>query len=329
MPTAPNPADRDEPSSALPQAPSSAATEPNRRSGRPGAMSNARFALPVVLVLLGAGCAAPAAPPSGSGSASPSPAPTVAGIDHATGRGDVLLRLEQGGGFIGPEWFVMNVPIFSLYGDGTVIFRNDRESPPEPTDGVGRNLQFRTARLSEDQIQALLDSAINEGGLGVARAQYDPGNIMDAGSTIFTIKAGGVEKTVTAVALEMRDQPSPDSAILAALTRLADRLRKLDEGGVYTTETYTPDRYRALLWEPGFVSETPPRAWPWPELKVSDFIAPAGDGPTFPRRVMSPAEAARLGIPNIEGGFQALPMKGPDGKTYLFALRPLLPDEAA
>lgn len=298
-------------------------------------MSNARFALPVVVLLLAAGCAAPAAPPSGSGStppsasASPSPAPTVAGIDHATGHGDVLLRLEQGGGLIGPEWFVTNAPIFTLYGDGTIIFRNDRESPPEPTDGVARNLPFRTARLSEDQIQSLLDSAINEGGLGVARGLYDPGNIADAGSTIFTIHAGGVEKTVSVVALGMQDQPGPDSAILTALARLADRLRQLDEGGLYATEKYMPDRYRALLWEQGFASETPPRAWPWPELKVSDFMAPAGDGPTFPRRVMSPAEAAKLGIPNIEGGFQPLPMKGPDGKTYSFALRPLLPDEAA
>ncbi|MFL5680698.1 MAG: hypothetical protein ACJ77B_08860, partial [Chloroflexota bacterium] len=82
-------------------------------------MSTTRFALPVVVILLVAACSASAAPPSGSptGSPAPSPSPTVAGIQHATGPGDVVLRMEQGGGFVNPEFLLTNGPLFTLYGD--------------------------------------------------------------------------------------------------------------------------------------------------------------------------------------------------------------------
>ncbi|MFL5680584.1 MAG: hypothetical protein ACJ77B_08290 [Chloroflexota bacterium] len=292
-------------------------------------MSTTRFALPVVVILLVAACSASAAPPSGSptGSRAPSPSPTIAGIQHATGPGDVVLRMEQGGGFVNPEFLLTNGPLFTLYGDGTIVFRDDRVAPPESTDGINRALPYKTARLSEQQIQALLESAITEGRLGVARALYDPGNIADAGSTTFTLDAGGVKKTVSVVALGMESWPGPDAPVVASMAKLADRLRAFDENGTFPTQTYAPAGYRALLWEnAGGGAE--PHAWPWPELKATDFVAPAGDGPSFPRRVMTPADAAKLGIKGIEGGVMAFPIKAPDGKIYNFALRPLLPDEA-
>jgi hypothetical protein len=44
---------------------------------------------------------------------------------------------------------------------------------------------------------------------------------------------------------------------------------------------------------------------------------------------MTPAEIEELGIDGYEGGFQGMLMTGPDGKTYGFSLRPLLPEESA
>jgi len=35
-----------------------------------------------------------------------------------------------------------------------------------------------------------------------------------------------------------------------------------------------------------------------------------------------------LRLDDIEGGFSGLALSGPDDRTYVFALRPLLPDEA-
>jgi hypothetical protein len=34
-------------------------------------------------------------------------------------------------------------------------------------------------------------------------------------------------------------------------------------------------------------------------------------------------------IESPEGGFQGMTLIGPDGKTYSFSLRPLLPDDAS
>ena len=53
----------------------------------------------------------------------PSPS-DFGGVDHATGATDVLLRFDQGGGFVMPAFLATSAPIFTLYGDGTIIFRN-------------------------------------------------------------------------------------------------------------------------------------------------------------------------------------------------------------
>jgi hypothetical protein len=42
---------------------------------------------------------------------------------------------------------------------------------------------------------------------------------------------------------------------------------------------------------------------------------------------MTPAEAALLGLSNVDGGFSGLGLTGPNGKAYRFSLRPILPDE--
>jgi hypothetical protein len=290
-----------------------------------------RLPLLACLTLLVAACAASAGPsPAGSASAPPSVAPTITGIDHATGATDVVLRMEEGGGFIRPEFLLTQGPIFTLYGDGTVIFRDTRATPPESTDGIGHALPYRTARLTEQQIQVFLDQAINGGGLGIARANYDPGNVADVPATTFTLKAGGLDKTVSVVALGMDVKPGPDAVTLTALAKLADRLRQFDQGGTFATDVYKPAKYRGTLWDSGFVPDTGPRAWPWPNLKPADFTAPVDPNAlTFPRRTLTADEAAQLGIPDFEGGLQQVSLKGPDGKAYSFALRPLLPDEPA
>src|SRR6188508_2927395 len=118
-----------------------------------------RAALPAILVLLaacsgaapGATTAPSAAPPSASPSASPG---AFGAIEHATGATDVILRYDQGGGFVMPGFLASQAPIFTLYGDGTVVFRNPAKDGPPPVGNVFRFNQFRTAKLSEEQIQA-------------------------------------------------------------------------------------------------------------------------------------------------------------------------------
>ncbi len=263
----------------------------------------------------------------GTGSPTPtgSPGPSSGPIEHATGETDVVLRFEEGGGFVPLGFLAGQAPTFTLYGDGTIIFRDVTAVFPPADDAVQRQLPYRIARLSEDQVQELLAFAIGPGALGIARAAYDPGNVADAPTAIFTLTAGGLSKTVSVVALGFDNPQSPDAPILKALARVGERLRAFDAPGA---QVWTPDRYRGVLTEDAFGE---PRAWPWPDIAPADFRPlQLPTGQTWIARTMTGAEVAVLALDDIEGGFLNLVLSGPgDGKTYSLTLRPLLPDEVA
>ena len=50
--------------------------------------------------------------------------PAFGAIEHPTGPTDVVLRYEEGGGFVMPAFLATQAPHFTLYGDGTIVFRN-------------------------------------------------------------------------------------------------------------------------------------------------------------------------------------------------------------
>ncbi len=277
----------------------------------------------VALAACGGSGGSPTPPPVGS--QGPSPAPTTGpdDIEHATGAGDVIFQFEQGGGFVPMGFFATQAPQFILYGDGTVIFRDFTAGPP-PNDKVGALQPYLTAHLTEPEIQAFLRFALADSGLGVARASYNPGNVADAPSSMFTVRAGGLDKVVSVEALGFENPQSPDSAIMKALAGLADRISNFATS--VTGETaWTPDRWRGVLSADGF---GPALAWPWKDIAPADFVQPADPtAPQFPIHTLSAADVDALGLTGIEGGFTNLPMTGPDGKLYTLALRPILPGE--
>ena len=269
--------------------------------------------------------AAPSASPSGAPPATPgaSPSPSsgaFGAVEHATGPTDVLLRFDQGGGFVTPAFLATQAPIFTLYGDGTVVFRNPAAELPPAVGNVQPFSPFRTAKLSEDQIQALLEFALGEGGLGVARPNYTNEMVADASTATFTVNAGGLQKTVAVYALGI------DSGNAArGLPKLAERLGNLDANGAFTTEVYSPERYRGILTE-GFAGDPGAKPWPWKDLKPADFKLPADPNAfqlaTAPLTV---AQVEALGVKPYQGGVQNVTLVGPgDGKLYSFALRLLL-----
>lgn len=280
-----------------------------------------------------------AAPPVGSptpgASASPIPSsgPTVGAIEHSTTATDIVLRLEQGGGFVPIEYLATQAPSFTLYGNGVVVFQQTPAVFPQPdANGVLKQIPWRTATLDEGQIQELLEFALGQGGLGTARDSYIAGGVADAPDTIFTIRAGGVDKKVIVSALGMDTVTGPDTAARAAFSKLAARLQDFDRGGSIDTDEYQADRSRGILSdrvaEPGIAVLD----WPWPAVKPADFKPGANDGsgtggPIAPHRTMTADEVAALNLTGIEGGVQGLTLRGPDGKTYSFATRPLLVDE--
>jgi len=295
-----------------------------------------------VVALLVAACSGGTASPPTRGSSAPSnpppttaptasPAATVGAVDHLTGATHVLLRLEQGGGFAPMELNASQAPIFTLYGNGVVIFKPKVETFPEPdAAGVVHSIPWRTASLDEVQIQELLAFAIGPGGLGTARESYIQGGVADMPNTIFTLKAGGLDKTVVVNALADGTGEGPDAAARAAFSKVFQRLSDFDAGGTISTDVYQPDAYRGVLVPRDPQPGVAPQAWPWPALKVIDFKEnPNAEGAVaFPHRALSKADIDALGVKDVVGGLQNIVLSGTDGKVYTLITRPLLPDES-
>jgi hypothetical protein len=272
-----------------------------------------------------AGSRGPSSGPSGASSATPS---TVGAIEHKTGPTDVILRYDEGGGFVMPAYTAARAPAFTLYGDGTLIFRPTQVEPLPAVGSVEPFRPYRSAKMNEEQIQDLLDYALNEGGLGAARAEYTDMMVSDASTAVFTVNAGGLAKTVSVYALGFEAPEVPDLAIRQVLATLRKHLLDIDRGGTVKTDVYAPDRYRAILLE-GQAGAPDQKAWPWPAVKPAEFVS-NGDpnAMPLPARVMTAAEIETLGIKPFEGGFIGLPLAGPgDGKFYTLSVRPLLPGD--
>ena len=272
----------------------------------------------------------PSTTSSGTSTGAPSGNPDFGAIEHPTGATDLVLRFEEGGGFVMPAWLATQAPAFTLYGDGTIIFRNPKLDPLDPIGSVNPMRPFRTARLSEEQVQQVLANALGEGGLGVARPDYPNAQISDASTAVFTINAGGLKKTVSIYALGLEMDGMADGPARAVFAKLAERLTNIDENGAFATAEYAPEQYRGILLEgqPGVPDAKP---WPWTVIAPADFVS-NGDPNAFqiPSRVMSAAEVEALGITPYQGGFQGLTLIGPtNGRVYSFSLRPLLPGEVS
>jgi alpha-tubulin suppressor-like RCC1 family protein len=252
----------------------------------------------------------------------------VGPIQHATGPTDVVLRIDYGPdlgvGELEGEFFQPG-PEFTLYGDGTVIFRDDPANPPPAEDTIVRAAPFMIAELDDDRVQSLLRLALGEGGLADACEVYPTQDIDGFGGPVFTIHAGGLDKRVEV------NGPSPLGPLTEQLSGLAS------EAGV-STQIWVPDRYWGNLFDAASAIEIgllpDPREagsapWPWPGISPDDFSGLEDGGWGSGRRVMSPAEAAVLGLSDNGGVVGRTYLIGPDGTTvYSFSLWPMLPDEA-
>ena len=251
----------------------------------------------------------------------------IGGIEHATGPRDVVLRFDNGPDLevsdLGGELFRPG-PEFTLYGDGTVVFRNERAQLPPAEGPIVRARPFRIAHLDEDQIQSLLRFALGEGGLRDACERYETRDIDGFASGVVTVRTGDLVKRVEGVSA------SP-------LGPLTDHLRNFDRETSIPTSVWVPARYwgsllgagpyveQGLLPDPRDTGAVP---WPWPGIAPAEFVGLADY--SAGRRVMSAEEAAVLGLSDNGGVVQRIYLLGPDGKTiYSFSLWPMVPDETS
>ena len=83
--------------------------------------------------------AVPSTPPAATHRPSPSGTPAAGAVEHKTGATDVILRYDEGGGFMIAGYSASQAPPFTLYGDGTVIFRNPMLEMPAAQGSVSRS----------------------------------------------------------------------------------------------------------------------------------------------------------------------------------------------
>jgi hypothetical protein len=280
-----------------------------------------RRAVVLVPMLVLAACADP---PTGAGDGGST-------IEHESGPGDLLIRVAFEGGLVGVDRHLTNLPIFSLYGDGTLLQPGAQiaiyPGPALPA------ISSRT--IDEAGIQAVLGEALRAiEGAPDHLTDLSSMPIADATSVVFVVNAGGVERRISLYALaEAPDRPEgmPDDVYEARqrLSRLVTKLGNLQPwlpaGSLGDETTYEGQAARVFVSEYRKVDDLPQQPVAWPVggslAHFGEPTQPAGyrcgtlDGQDWAAVREAAARANQL-TPWTDGG---------DRFSVLF--RPLLPDE--
>ena len=260
-------------------------------------------------------------------------------IDHAEGSADVVLRFDWlpdqlDGGELGSPVFRPG-PEFTLYGDGTVIFVRNGTATPASDPPLERAAPFRTTQLTEPQVQALLQYALEAGGLATADSSAPAYDTDCFHSWQFTIRTDAISRDVQVICPD--DWPTMNESATAfepasdKLVTLARYLRRFDSQTGIETSPWEPDRYWAILRDPPEGDGPEPLGWPWPRFAPSGFCDPSNEyryDESARRRAISAADAALLGLADIEGGIQGISVQSPlGGQTLRLALWPIFPED--
>ncbi len=285
-----------------------------------------------LVVALGLLLSACANAPTGAGDGSASP--KQSGFSYPMEPNHVVVRIEYTGGFVSPAFAIGQIPMFSLYGDGTAI-----------TPGVQIQIYPGPAftapqrqTLSPEAVQRILELAQTDGLLDPSADYTGVVGVADAPTTVLTVTADGRTHTFRVYALgELTQRPDGMSqaefqarqAFLDFERRLTD-LSWLPEGSVEASGQYHPSGLRVFVsgFQPSPEGPTEPAtAWPLTPA-LSDFGTPA-PGPIQGTRcgVVGGTDLDAL-LPLVLKANQLTPWTS-GGATYTLAFRPLLPDETS
>jgi hypothetical protein len=256
-------------------------------------------------------------------------APTEGRVERPTGADELVLRVDVGGGFIPLEYTLRSFPVLSIFGDGRLITQGPQiEIYPGP---ALPNLQARA--ISDGGVDAILEAADDAGLLGPDR-DYDFPCIADAGTTTFTLNAGGATHVVSAYALfeGAGDCPGVDVEARAKLVefqnKLGDLASWLPEGSLGEERPFVEDELRVFV-RPYSASPEPgldQRAVEWPlSTSLGTFGEQYSDLEDTRCGVVSGADHDAL-RDSAQLANELTPWVG-DGVRYQLILRPLLPDE--
>ena len=285
---------------------------------------------PRQLPLVACGGPSPSGSPNGSPNPSASPSTGAFGpIDHATGPTDVLLRYDQGGGFVMPAFLATQAPIFTLYGDGTIIFRNPAAESPPAVGAVQPFNPFRIAKLSEEQIQALLERRPRRGRPRAPPARTTP-------TTVWPTRGPRSSRSTPAGCRRRSRSTRWASKARTPRTRSPEPPSRSWPSGwatstttaPFATQVYTPEAYRGVLMD-GFPGDAGARPWPWKDPQPEAFVMPANPNAfQMATKVLTAAQVGALGIDPHEGGLQGLTLISPDGQAVFAVAAPVAPGRA-
>jgi hypothetical protein len=238
--------------------------------------------------------------------------------------------MESVGGFVPLELLAMRVPAWTLYGDGTLLLAPDEGSMMNPAPGPTPGL--KTVKLAPEQVQLILETALTKGGLAIARASYENDAVMDAPTTVFTVRAGGLDKEVRIAALDVDEpQPGPDTLARQNFRELRVFLDGIAAEARDAAIDYVPAGFTGVIMElePGQQGHAADQPWPWDDLAPGDFVnAPAGaEFVVLPEHALTVEQLAAAGITDPTSGHFGITLKAEDGKRYNLIVRPQLPDD--
>jgi hypothetical protein len=278
-----------------------------------------------------AGACANAPTGSGPGDGGTASGGSDTGTPTPTGSDQLVLRIEEVGGFVAVQYNLTRMPIMSLYADGLLI------TPGVQTDIYpGPALPALTQQqLSPEAIQLLTQAAI-DAGLDTDR-DLQTMSVSDMPTTVFTLTIDGQTYTTNVYALGMDLKHAPQGMSpqefqarqdLAAFENKATDLSWLPEGSVTDQGMYAPSALRIYSgpYQPDPSLTEPPLAWPLtPGL---DLFGESAQGTPGGIRCGTVAgdDAATL-MPLVEQANQLTPWTS-DGSQYELLFRPLLPDES-
>ena len=257
--------------------------------------------------------------------------PGAGGIDHSTAPDVALVQISNEGGFVPIEWTYTNFPFYSLYGDGTLVVPGAQiEIYPGPALPAVSSRQ-----VSEAGIQAILEQAIAVT-RDIPTDLNDLGfmGIADASTTVITVSAGGVDRTIRAYALsELTERPDgmPEDEYQARLSlqelvaTLTGPTEWLPEGSLGPEGDYEASSARVFVGDYRAVDDLQqdPMAWPL-------GAGLAGFGDPIPPGEMRGGVVEGVDWDTLRESATAANQLTPwtsAGDRYSILFRPLLPDE--